>query len=90
MKFFLILIALVLPILSLTDEKPRMEISSESRKLRGSDDYSQKSLPIEALKNVSVLFPGEPVARNNTLDEEASKTSTKNCTLHFLIIFCIL
>jgi hypothetical protein len=83
------LIALILPIFALSDDKPKMEVPSEGRKLRGSDDYSQKTLPIEALKKMSDSFPGEPVARNNTLDEKASRTSTNNYTLHSFIIMCI-
>ena len=87
MKSFLMIIGLVLPILVFSDEKPRMEVSSEGRKLRGSDDYSQKSLPTEALKKVTASFPGEPLTHSNiTLDEKASRTSTNHCTLHLFII----
>lgn len=79
MKFFLMFISLVLPIFAVSDVKSRRELSSEARKLRGSDDYSEKSLPIEDLKKLSASFPGVPLARsNNTLEEKASK---KECTI---------
>jgi len=76
MKFFLMLIGLVLPILVFSDEKPRMEVPSEGRKLRGNDKYYQKSLPIKALKKVSAAFPEEILAGNNTLDGKAGTVST--------------
>jgi hypothetical protein len=81
MKFFLMLIGLVLPILVFSIEKPRMEVPSEGRKLRGNDEYYQKSLPIKALKKVSASFPGEILAGNNTLDEKVNKTCINQCTL---------
>lgn len=73
------LISVVLPMLAVSDAMFRRELSSEARKLRGSDDYSEKTLPIEDLKKLSTSFPGEPLARgNSTLDEKAS---TDNCNI---------
>lgn len=87
MKFFLMFLTLVLPIFVLSDEKPRMEVSSEGRKLRGSDDYSQKSLPVDTLKKVAASFPGQPLTRSNsTLDEKASRTNPNHSALHTAII----
>jgi hypothetical protein len=77
MKSFLIFVVLFLPVLAIGQKKTSMELSSQGRKLRATNSYSQENLPVEALKEASALFPGEPMEFNITLDDKGKVISTR-------------